>query len=103
MVTATQVWDVLKGVNDPEYPLSVVDLGMIYNVTVEGGRVGIDITFTAMGCPAIDMILSDVEEAVKKLPGVTQLSVEVVWSPPWTKDKITREGRQILLYHGVGV
>jgi len=103
VVTQEQVWDALRGVNDPEFPISIVDLGMVYGVTVQAGRVHIDVTFTAMGCPAIDMIVSDVKEAVGALPGVEEVEVEVVWSPPWSKDKITPRGREILQYYGVGV
>lgn len=103
MVTEEQVWQALKRVNDPEYPLSIVDLGMVYNVLVQNDRVDIAMTFTAMGCPAIDMIMEDVKEAVGKLPGVKAVEVEIVWSPPWTRDKITPAGREILQYYGVGV
>ena len=103
MVTESQVWQALRQVNDPEYPLSIVDLGMIYKVETLQEKVAIDMTFTAMGCPAIDMILLDVDEAVRKIPGVKDVDIEIVWSPPWTRNKITPEGREILQYHGVGV
>ncbi len=103
MVTEALVWQSLKEVNDPEYPLSIVDLGMIYKVGVLQGKVAIEMTFTAMGCPAIDMILLDVDEAVRKIPGVKEVDIEIVWSPPWTRNKITPAGREILQYHGVGV
>ncbi len=103
MVTTEQVWDALRNVTDPEYPLSIVDLGMVYDVGVHDGHVHLTITFTAIGCPAIDMIVSDIKEVVSKLPGVKNLQVEIVWSPPWTKDKITQRGREILQYYGVGV
>jgi len=103
LVTTEQVWDALRNVTDPEYPLSIVDLGMVYGVTVRDCDVHIDMTFTAIGCPAIDMIISDVKESARKIPGVNKLEVEVVWSPPWTKDKISQRGREILQYYGVGV
>ena len=103
MVTENQVWQALKEVNDPEYPLSIVDLGMIYKVEVLQERVAIEMTFTARGCPAIDMIFLDVDAALSKIPGVKEVDIEIVWSPPWTRNKITPEGREILQYHGVGV
>ena len=103
MVTEALVWQALRRVNDPEYPLSIVDLGMIYKVEVLQEKVAIEMTFTAMGCPAIDMILLDVDEAVRKIPGVKNVDIEIVWSPPWTRNKITAEGREILQYYGVGV
>jgi phenylacetate-CoA oxygenase PaaJ subunit len=103
VVTTEQVWEALRGVTDPEYPLSIVDLGMVYDVAVHEGDVHLTITFTAIGCPAIDMIISDIKESVSQLPGVTNLKVDVVWSPPWTKEKISQRGREILQYYGVGV
>jgi phenylacetate-CoA oxygenase PaaJ subunit len=103
VVTSEQVWEALRQVTDPEYPLSIVDLGMVYGVEVDDGNVQIDMTFTAIGCPAIEMILSDVKDAIDELTGVAKLKVDVVWSPPWTKDKITPHGREILQYYGVGV
>ena len=103
MVTEAQVRDALKGVTDPEFPISIVDMGMIYDVKVENKNVSVDMTFTAMGCPAIDMLIDDVKEALSDLPGISRVQVDVVWSPPWTKDKITSKGREILQYYGVGV
>ena len=103
MVTENQVWQALKEVNDPEYPLSIVDLGMIYKVEVLQAKVAIEMTFTAMGCPAMDMILLDVDEEVRKISGVKNVDIEIVWSPPWTRNKITPAGREILQYYGVGV
>ena len=103
MVTEARVWQALKKVNDPEYPLSIVDLGMIYKVKVLQAKVAIEMTFTAMGCPAIDMILLDVDEEVRKISGVKNVDIEIVWSPPWTRNKITPAGREILQYYGVGV
>jgi phenylacetate-CoA oxygenase PaaJ subunit len=103
VVTKERVWQALKQVTDPEFPLSIVDLGMIYDVEVRNGQVKIAMTFTAIGCPAIDMITSDVKEAIGKIPEVKDIRIEVVWSPPWTKDRISNEGREVLRYYGVGV
>ncbi len=103
MVTESHIWDALKQVTDPEFPLSIVDLGMVYEVGVLNDEVEVKMTFTAIGCPAIDMIIEDVKEALVKLCGVKKVDVEVVWSPPWTKDKITSKGREVLQYYGVGV
>ncbi len=104
MVTRRHVWEALQSVTDPEYPLSIVDLGMVYDVDVRaGGVVHVDVTFTAMGCPAIEMILDDIKAAIAQVDGVKQVDIDVVWSPPWTKDKITPKGREILQYYGVGM
>jgi phenylacetate-CoA oxygenase PaaJ subunit len=101
VVTAAQVWDALAGVSDPEYPLSIVDLGLIYDVRVAKGAVQVDVTFTSIGCPAIDMITADVRDAVAALPGVSGVRIEIVWSPPWTKDRITERGWKVLGMYGV--
>ncbi|MFQ5653066.1 MAG: metal-sulfur cluster assembly factor [bacterium] len=102
-MTTDRVWQALQSVDDPEYPLSIVDLGMVYRVEIGEEAVKIAMTFTAMGCPAIEMITEDVREEVGKIEGVSAVQIEIVWSPPWTKDKITEKGRQILQIYGVGV
>lgn len=97
------VWEALSGVTDPEMPVSLVDLGMIYRVEVEGSTAFVDLTFTSMGCPAMDMILEDVREAVAAVPGVERVEVEVVWSPPWTKARLTDRGRTMLKATGLAL
>jgi phenylacetate-CoA oxygenase PaaJ subunit len=95
------VWDALGRVTDPEYPLSIVDLGMVYGVAVSRTTVHVDMTFTSIGCPAIDMLIHDVREAVAAVPAVTAVTVDVVWDPPWTKDCISDRGRRVLAVYGV--
>lgn len=97
------VWEALSGVTDPEMPVSLVDLGMIYRVEVEGSTAFVDLTFTSMGCPAMDMILEDVREAVAAVPGVKRVEVEIVWSPPWTKARLTDRGRTLLKATGLAL
>jgi phenylacetate-CoA oxygenase PaaJ subunit len=99
--TEALVWEALGGVTDPEYPLSIVDLGMVYGVRVQDGDVHVDLTFTSIGCPAIDMMVHDIREAVGALPAVVTVDVEVVWDPPWTKDRISDRGRRVLAMYGV--
>lgn len=102
-VDEAQVWEALSGVTDPEIPVSLVDLGMVYRVEVTSGVVAIDLTFTSIGCPAMDMILGDVRDAVGALPGVERVDVEVVWSPPWTKARLTNRGRTLLMASGLSL
>lgn len=101
MPTEAGAWAALRRVTDPEYPLSIVDLGMVYDVRVEGGVVAVDITFTSIGCPAMDMIGDDIRDALREVPGVREVRIEVVWSPPWTKDRISDRGRKVLAMYGV--
>ncbi len=87
--------------SDPEYPLSIVDMGMVYDVRVENETANVSMTFTSIGCPAIDMIVGDVRDALTAIPGIEHVEVEIVWSPPWTKDKISDRGRKVLAIYGV--
>ncbi len=94
----------LKVVHDPEIPINIVDLGLVYDVRVEDdGAVEVDMTLTTMGCPVQDMIQSDAELAVMRVDGVSRVNVEIVWSPPWTMDKVTDDGRKQLRMFGFSV
>lgn len=95
------VWAALRRVTDPEYPLSIVDLGLICGVTVVRGVARVALTFTSIGCPAIEMLVHDVQEAVGAVPGIARVEVEVVWNPPWTRDRISPLGRKVLAVYGV--
>ena len=97
------VWEALSRITDPEMPVSLVDMGMVYRVAVRDGVAEIDLTFTSIGCPAMDMILEDVREAVAAIPGIERVDVDVVWSPPWTKERLTSRGRTLLLAHGLAL
>ncbi len=98
-----ELWIALLEVQDPEMPVNVVDLGLIYGLEVEGGRVRVQLTFTAMGCPASDMIIDDVRERLRAVPGVDDVGVEVVWDPPWSSRRLTVEGRETLRAWGLAV
>jgi metal-sulfur cluster biosynthetic enzyme len=98
------VWEALGGVTDPELPVSLLDLGMVYAVEVgDDGAVDLDLTFTSIGCPGMDMILDDVRAAVSVVEGVTDVRVRIVWSPPWTKARLTTRGRRLLQAAGLSV
>ncbi len=97
------LWAALEEVHDPEFPMSVVDLGLIYGITREGERVQVRVTFTAMGCPAMDMILDDLRARLMKEPGVNDVDVEIVWSPPWSKSRLSERGKEMLAAWGVAV
>lgn len=97
------VWDQLYDVEDPEMPISIVDLGLIYNVTVEDGRAVVDMTLTYTGCPAREMLLDDVTAAVESADGITDAEVRLVWSPDWTVDMITDQGEEQLREFGLSI
>jgi metal-sulfur cluster biosynthetic enzyme len=86
--SADQVKLALRKVKDPELNLNIVDLGLVYEISVEGNDVQIDMTLTSPGCPAGPQIMGDIERAVKALPGVGNVNLNLVWDPFWTPDKI---------------
>src|SRR6202521_2375316 len=98
-----RLWAALAEVQDPEMPVNLVDLGVIYGVTEQDGLVEVDLTFTAMGCPASDFILADVLERLLREEGVVDVRVNVVWNPPWTVARMTQEGRDALEAWGLAV
>jgi metal-sulfur cluster biosynthetic enzyme len=98
-----RLWAALQEVQDPEMPINLVDLGVIYGITEHDGVVDVDLTFTAMGCPASDFIVDDVRERLLQEPGVEEVRVNVVWDPPWTTARMTEAGRDALEEWGLAV
>ena len=96
MTRTEALYDALRDVRDPEMPISLVDLGLIYGVREDDGVVEVDLTFTAMGCPASDFILEDVRERLLREPGVRDVRVNIVWDPPWSAARLSPEGRDAL-------
>ncbi len=103
MTNDEQLMAALREVNDPEFPISVVDMGLIQRVSREGECVKVELTFTAMGCPAMDMILDDVRERLLREPGVRAVEMKIVWDPPWTKARLSELGKARLRAMGIGV
>jgi metal-sulfur cluster biosynthetic enzyme len=98
--TADQVTAALREVLDPEYPVSVVDLGLIRGVDVRGGEVRVRLTFTSMGCPCMDLIQDDIVARLRRVPGVERVALEVTWEP-WRRAHISAEGWRRLREVGV--
>lgn len=101
-IRAEEARDALREVFDPEYPVSLVDLGLIRGVEVEGAKAKIKLTFTCMGCPAMDMIQDDVSDRLLEMDGIDEVDIEVVWET-WSKKDITPLGRKQLKDVGVVV
>ena len=96
-VTVEQIWDKLRNCYDPEIPLNIVDLGLIYEVQIENeGDVVVNMTLPAQGCPSHTEISRDVRTTLLSTPGVNNARVNVVWDPPWNPERISPEGRQKL-------
>ncbi len=101
-LTEDRVWEALRDVTDPEMPISLVDMGMVYGVWVEGCCARIRLGLTATACPAMDFICQDVRERLQQ-EGFTEIEIEFVWDPPWTKERMTEEGKIALRHWGVSV
>jgi metal-sulfur cluster biosynthetic enzyme len=96
MATKEEVVEVLRGVEDPELGMDIVDLGLMYDVEVEGSNVKVIHSLTSMGCPAGPMIQEGIHDAVASLPGVENVEVELTWDPPWTPEKMSDDAKFIL-------
>jgi len=97
----TNLWHALNEVHDPEFPMGLVEMGLVYGVAREDDRVRVQLTFTAMGCPAMEMILGDVRARLLQEPNVRDVQIEIVWDPPWNISRMTENGRALLREFGV--
>ena len=95
-----EVWQTLKTCFDPEIPVNIVDLGLIYGMQIsalsDGARIDVKMTLTAQGCGMGASIAADARNKLLDLPGIVEADVQVVWDPPWTPEKISPEGRTLL-------
>ncbi len=96
MVTEKQVMDILYQCYDPEIPVNIVDLGLIYDVAVNDNAAVITMTLTTPGCPMHSQIAANVKDSILKIPGLTAAEVKMVFDPRWNADMITPAGRQAL-------
>lgn len=90
------VWDALKTVYDPEIPVNIVDLGLVYRLEIKDDRVEVDMTLTAPGCPVGPAIAEEVRRKLLAVAGVKTAHVQLVWEPFWNPDKISEDGKAIL-------
>jgi metal-sulfur cluster biosynthetic enzyme len=96
-----RIWQALREVEDPEIPVSVVDMGLIVDVGYAERTARLRITYTAMGCPAMDMIQDDIRRALLKLPEVDTVEIEVTWEPAWTRKRLSDEARAAMRELGI--
>jgi metal-sulfur cluster biosynthetic enzyme len=103
VATEEEIRTAMKGVEDPELGVNVVDLGLLYGISQdEDGNVILDMTLTSMGCPLTEQILGDSRAALEPLDGVRSVEINWVWDPPWTPDSMTEEGRFMMKVMGFG-
>jgi metal-sulfur cluster biosynthetic enzyme len=92
-VKEEDVLDVLREVFDPEIPVNIVDLGLVYEIGIQPKRVDVKMTLTALGCPMAGEVMSDVRDHLLQLEGVEEAGVELVYEPPWTPERMTEDAR----------
>jgi len=96
MITKEDVIKVLKGCYDPEIGISLVDLGLIYDIKVDKDIIKIKMTLTTPGCPMHSHMIQDVREKVKGMKGVKEVRVDLVWDPPWIPDRMSAKAKKML-------
>jgi metal-sulfur cluster biosynthetic enzyme len=92
-IDEAKVWDALRAVIDPELGCNIVDLGLVYAVTIEGAKVSVKMTLTTPGCPMHESIAHGVQMALLNLEGVEDAKMEIVWDPPWNPAMMSAFGR----------
>ncbi|MEN3046009.1 MAG: iron-sulfur cluster assembly protein [Candidatus Hydrothermales bacterium] len=104
MLSKEKILEKMKNVYDPEIPVNVVDLGLVYDVKIEeGGKVNILMTLTAPGCPIYSYIAEQVKRELKTLEGVKEVNVEFTFDPPWSPERVTEEGKEALRSMGFDI
>jgi len=101
MSVEARLWQALREVEDPEIPISVVGMGLIVGLAYDAGVVDVKLTFTAMGCPAMDFIQDDIRDRLLQEPEVDEVRIEIVWDPVWTRSMIREEARETM--RGLGI
>jgi len=103
-VSAQAIEESLKQCMDPEVPLNIVEMGLIYGIDVaENNDVNIKMTMTTQGCPLHETLVQDATRYVKKVPGVNNVNVDIVWEPPWSMDKMSEEAKIKIKNMGAGM
>ena len=96
MPTREDVFEALRAVEDPELGMDIVELGLLYDVEVDGPKVKVIHTLTSMGCPVGPMIQENVDQVVRAMPEVEDVEVELTWDPPWSPEKMSDDAKFIL-------
>jgi metal-sulfur cluster biosynthetic enzyme len=96
MPTKNEVVEALRTVEDPELGMDIVELGLFYDAEIEGSKVKVIHSLTSMGCPAGPMIQEDIARAVREIPDVEDVEVDLTWDPPWTPERMSDDAKFIL-------
>jgi metal-sulfur cluster biosynthetic enzyme len=96
VASSNDVLEALRQVEDPELGMDVVDLGLVYDVELEGSKAKITYSLTSMGCPAGPLIAGDIERVAHEVPGIDEVDLELTFDPPWTPDRMSDDAKFIL-------
>ena len=96
MPSKDEVTDALRAVEDPELGMDIVELGLLYDVEVEGPKVHVTFSLTSMGCPVGPMIQQQIEETVSEMEGVNHVESELTWDPPWSPERMSDDAKFVL-------
>lgn len=96
MPTEEQVYEILGDIYDPEIPIDIVNLGLIYGVSIEEKKVNVNMTMTSPGCPAAQQIVTEARLLIEDLPDVEEANIEIVWDPPWTPEMMSEAAKESL-------
>lgn len=98
-----RIWEALRTIEDPEIPVSLVDMGLIVSVGYEPATrtAALQVTFTAMGCPAMDMIQDDIRQRLLRDPAIGAVDLQVVWDPAWTRERLSASARATMRQLGI--
>ena len=96
MPTKEQVFEILGDIYDPEIPIDIVNLGLIYGVDIQDSKVNVNMTMTSPGCPAAQQIVTEARLLIEDLPDVEEANIEIVWDPPWTPEMMSEAAKESL-------
>lgn len=95
-ITEETILEVMSDIYDPEIPIDIVNLGLVYSIRVDGSNVFINMTMTSPGCPAAGQIVSEAKYLVEEIEGVDEVNIEIVWDPPWDPSKMSEAAKESL-------
>ncbi|WP_227377680.1 metal-sulfur cluster assembly factor [Haladaptatus halobius] len=98
-----ELWSLIDEIPDPHIPVSLVEMGMIYDIRENDGDVTVEMTFPCMGCPAYEFIQNDIESMLRPVEGVTSVTIDIVWDPVWSKDMLEPNVREKMRDAGISL
>lgn len=95
-LTEETILEVMSDIYDPEIPIDIVNLGLVYGIKIDGSNVNVNMTMTSPGCPAAGQIVSEAKYLIEEIDGVDEVNIEIVWDPPWDPSKMSEAAKESL-------